>query len=311
MKVLFIDTVHPVLLEGIKGLNYNIVEDYSTSKSELLPKMKEYSGLVLRSRFPIDKEFLKTCTKLKFIGRVGAGMENIDIPFAQEMGIQLISAPEGNRDAVGEHALGMILMLFNKLKSADNEVRKGIWRREENRGLELNGKTIGIIGYGNMGSAFAEKLKGFGVGIMAYDKYKTGFGNENVKEVSLVELQRETDVLSLHIPQAPETIGMVDDDFINGFAKNFHLINTARGKSVNTKSLVNALEKGKIQGACLDVLEFEKSSFENMFDSKIPEEFEYLIASDKVLLSPHIAGWTIESKRKMAETIVEKLKAIH
>ncbi len=310
MKVLVVDTVHPVLIEGIKGLQYEIVEDYSSSKKELISKMGEYLGLVVRSRFPIDQQFLKSCSKLKFIARVGAGMENIDIPCAKEMGIHLISAPEGNRDAVGEHALGMLLMLFNNLKRSDAEVRQGIWKREENRGFELNGKTIGIIGYGNMGSAFAEKLNGFGVEVIAYDKYKSGFGNENVKEVSLEELQQKTDVLSLHIPQAADTLGMVNENFINAFAKNFYLINTARGKSVNTTSLVKALENGKIKGACLDVLEFEKASFENMFDSDIPKEFQYLLESDKVILSPHIAGWTVESNQKMAETIVSKLKAI-
>lgn len=310
MKVLILDTVHPVLLEGLKELNYEIVEDYSSSKMNLLSRMGNYAGLIVRSRFPIDSDFLKACSQLKFIGRVGAGMENIDQPFAREMGIHLISAPEGNRDAVGEHAIGMILMLFNNLKRADLEVRQGIWKREENRGWELSGKTIGIIGYGNMGSAFAQKLKGFDVTVLAYDKYKSGFSDDFVKEVSLEELKLNTDILSLHIPQADDTIGMVDEHFINGFAKGFYLINTARGKSVNSKSLVKALNNGKIKGACLDVLEFEKASFENMFDAEIPEEFQYLMASEKVVLSPHIAGWTVESNQKMAQTIVDKLKAI-
>lgn len=310
MKVLVLDTVHPVLLQGLKELNYEIVEDYSSSKSEILPSMNEYFGLIVRSRFPIDLEFLKAGSQLKFIGRVGAGMENIDQVFAKELGIHLISAPEGNKDAVGEHAIGMILMLFNNLKRADLEVRQGIWKREQNRGLELSGKTIGLIGYGNMGSAFAQKLRGFDVEVLAYDKYKSGFSNDTVKEVSLAELKLNSDVLSLHIPQEPDTLGMVNDEFIDDFAKNFYLINTARGKSVNTRSLVKALESGKIKGACLDVLEFEKASFENMFDSEIPKEFQYLINSEKVVLSPHIAGWTIESNQKMAQTIIDKLKTI-
>lgn len=310
MKVLVIDSVHQDLLQGLRDLNFEIIEDYSTSKEKLIPKLGEYNGLILRSRFPIDKDFLKAASNLKFIGRVGAGMENIDIPFAQKMGIHLLSAPEGNRDAVAEHAIAMILMLFNNLKRADDEVRNGIWRREENRGLELSGKTIGIIGYGNNGSAFAKKLMGFGSEVLAYDKYKKGFSNNIVREVELDELKMKADILSLHIPQNPETINMLNQEFIDGFSKDFYLINTARGKIVNTKALIEALEKGKILGACLDVLEFEKSSFENMFDGEMPAEFQQLIKTEKVILSPHIAGWTQESKQKMAATIIQKLKSI-
>ncbi len=310
MKVLVIDSVHQDLLQGLRDLNFEIIEDYSTSKEKLIPKLGEYNGLILRSRFPIDKDFLKAASNLKFIGRVGAGMENIDIPFAKKMGIHLLSAPEGNRDAVAEHAIAMILMLFNNLKRADDEVRNGIWRREENRGLELSGKTIGIIGYGNNGSAFAKKLMGFGSEVLAYDKYKKGFSNNIVREVELDELKMKADILSLHIPQNPETINMLNQEFIDGFSKDFYLINTARGKIVNTKALIEAIEKGKILGACLDVLEFEKSSFENMFDGEMPAEFQQLIKTEKVILSPHIAGWTQESKQKMAATIIQKLKSI-
>jgi D-3-phosphoglycerate dehydrogenase len=310
LKVLVIDSVHQDLLQGLRDLNFEIIEDYSTSKEKLIPKLGEYNGLILRSRFPIDKDFLKAASNLKFIGRVGAGMENIDIPFAQKMGIHLLSAPEGNRDAVAEHAIAMILMLFNNLKRADDEVRNGIWRREENRGLELSGKTIGIIGYGNNGSAFAKKLMGFGSEVLAYDKYKKGFSNNIVREVELDELKMKADILSLHIPQNHETINMLNQEFIDGFSKDFYLINTARGKIVNTKALIEAIEKGKILGACLDVLEFEKSSFENMFDGEMPAEFQQLIKTEKVILSPHIAGWTQESKQKMAATIIQKLKSI-
>tara|TARA_R110002096_G_scaffold126532_3_gene273660 strand:- start:92987 stop:93925 length:939 start_codon:yes stop_codon:yes gene_type:complete len=310
LKVLVIDSVHQDLLQGLRDLNFEIIEDYSTSKEKLIPKLGEYNGLILRSRFPIDKDFLKAASNLKFIGRVGAGMENIDIPFAKKMGIHLLSAPEGNRDAVAEHAIAMILMLFNNLKRADDEVRNGIWRREENRGLELSGKTIGIIGYGNNGSAFAKKLMGFGSEVLAYDKYKKGFSNNIVREVELDELKMKADILSLHIPQNPETINMLNQEFIDGFSKDFYLINTARGKIVNTKALIEAIEKGKILGACLDVLEFEKSSFENMFDGEMPAEFQQLIKTEKVILSPHIAGWTQESKQKMAATIIQKLKSI-
>lgn len=311
MKVLIVDTVDAILTDGLKQLGYTVEEDYFSPKGGIIQKLDEYDGLVIRSRFPVDQELIEAGEKLKFIARVGAGMENIDIPFAQSKGIHLIKAPEGNRDAVGEHAVGMLLMLFNNLKRADAEVRKGMWRREENRGLELHGKTVGVIGYGQMGSAFAEKLRGFGCRVLAYDKYIFGYGNEFVKEVSLEELQREADIVSLHIPQAEETLGMMDLAFIDAFAKPFYLINTARGKSVKTADLVQGLKSGKVLGACLDVLEYEKASFEDMFSQDLPAAFEYLIKSERVILSPHIAGWTIESNQKMAQTIVDKVKTLN
>ncbi len=308
--MIFIDTVDPLLQNGLSQLGWEVEEDYSSSKEEIANKLHQYQGLVIRSRFPVDKAFLEKAHHLKFIARVGAGMENIDIPFAESKGIHLIKAPEGNRDAVGEHAIGMLLMLFNNLKRADAEVRNGQWRREANRGFELQGKTVGILGYGYMGSAMAEKLQGFGCTVIAYDKYKSNYAPTGVEEVSLAELQDRTDILSLHIPQSAETAGMVNDDFIHAFAKPFYLINTARGKSVRTTALVKALEAGKVKGACLDVLEYEKASFENMFSQQLPEAFEYLIKSDKVILSPHVAGWSFESNIKMAEVILEKIKGL-
>lgn len=323
MKVLIADTVDTILTDGLKAIGYQVTEDYESSKNEVMDKLDEYEGLVIRSRFPVDKELIESGTNLKFIARVGAGMENIDIPFAESQGIHLIKAPEGNRDAVGEHAIGMILMLFNNLKRSDAEVRRGLWRREENRGLELQGKTVGIIGYGQMGSAFAEKLHGFGCKILAHDKYIFGFGNGDVKEVSLEDIQREADIVSLHVPQSEETIGMVDENFIQGFEKPFYLINTARGKSVKTQALVGALKNKKVLGACLDVLEYEKASFEDMFLSpaggdahrmgveNLPGPFRFLIESENVILSPHIAGWTVESNQKMAQTILDKVKSLN
>jgi len=246
---------------------------------------------------------------LKFIGRVGAGLENIDCEFAASKNIALIAAPEGNSNAVGEHALGMLLSLFNKLNKADKEVRNGMWLREENRGVELDGKTIGLIGYGNMGKSFAKKLRGFDVEVLCYD-IQSSVGDENCKQVSLEELQKKADVLSLHTPQTVLTEKMVNTAFIEGFEKNFWLINTARGKSVVTKELVLALKSGKILGAGLDVLEYEKSSFENLFSNdQMPVDFKYLIQAENVLLSPHVGGWTIESKEKLAQTIVSKVKA--
>lgn len=308
MKVLHIDANHSLLIEQLNALGYTNEEAYTTSKEDILAKIQHYDGIVIRSRFSIDKIFIDNATNLKFIGRVGAGLENIDCEYAETKGIKLISAPEGNRNAVGEHALAMLLSLFNKLNKADKEVRQGKWLREANRGIELDGKTVGLIGYGNMGKAFAKKLRGFDVDVLCYD-IKANVGDENARQVSLEELQAKAEVLSLHTPQTPQTLGMVNATFINAFSKPFWLINTARGKSVVTKDLVAALQSRKILGAGLDVLEYEKSSFENLFqDQELPEAFKYLINAENVILSPHVAGWTIESKEKLAQTIVDKIK---
>lgn len=308
MKILIIDTNHPLLKKGLENLGFQCHEDYTSDKEAIINKMQNYDGLVIRSRFSIDKLFLDKAKNLKFIGRVGAGLENIDIAYAEQKGIQLIAAPEGNRNAVGEHTLGMLLSLFNKLNKADREVRQGKWLREENRGIELDGKIVGLIGYGNMGKAFAKKLRGFNVEVLCYDIIPN-VGDENCKQVSLEELQAKVDVLSLHTPETPLTTNMINTNYIDNFSKPFWLINTARGKSVVTKDLVQAIKNGKILGAGLDVLEYEKSSFENLFiKGNLPEAFQYLIKSDKVLLSPHVAGWTVESKEKLAQTIVDKIK---
>ena len=308
MKILHLDTNHPLLIEQLNDLGFQNDEDYTSLKEEVETKISNYDGIVLRSRFTIDKQFLDAATNLKFIGRVGAGLENIDCECAEKKGIVLIAAPEGNRNAVGEHALGMLLSLFNKLNKADAEVRKGKWLREDNRGIELDGQTVGIIGYGNMGKAFARKLQGFSVEVLCYD-IKPKVGDENAKQVSLKEFMERVDVVSLHTPQTPLTLNMINTKFINQFKKPFWFINTARGKSVVTKDLVSALKSGKILGAGLDVLEYEKSSFENLFSSKMPEAFQYLIKAQNVLLTPHVAGWTMESKVKLAQTIVDKIKA--
>ena len=307
MKVLHLDTNHELLINQLNNLGFINDEDYTSSKDDIIAKIHQYDGFIIRSRFSIDKTFLDAATNLKFIGRVGAGLENIDCDYAESKGIYLISAPEGNRNAVGEHALGMLLSLFNKLNKADSEVRQGKWLREENRGIELDGKTVGLIGYGNMGKAFAKKLRGFDVTVLCYD-IKDNVADENAKQVSLKELQQQADVLSLHTPETPLTTNMIDEILINQFKKPFWLINTARGKSVVTKDLVSALQSGKILGAGLDVLEYEKASFESLFSSEMPEAFQYLIDSENVLLSPHVAGWTIESKEKLAQTIVDKIK---
>lgn len=309
MKILHLDTNHPILLEQLNSLGFTNDEDYTSSKAEVIAKIHLYDGLIIRSRFSIDASFLEKAKNLKFIGRVGAGLENIDCSYAKNNGITLIAAPEGNRNAVGEHCLGMLLSLFNKLNKANSEIKKGKWLREENRGVELNGKTIGLIGYGNMGKSFAKKLRGFDVEVLCYD-LKPNVSDDCCKQVSLRELQQKVDVLSLHTPQTELTKNMVNTNFIESFKKNFWLLNTARGTSVVTKDLVNALKSKKILGAGLDVLEYEKTSFEDLFtNDKIPKAFQYLINSNKVLLSPHVAGWTIESKEKLAQTIVDKIKS--
>ena len=308
MKVLHLDTNHPLLLEQFAALGFENREEYTADKNKIEAMIHEYDGIIIRSRFKIDRVFLDKATNLKFIGRVGAGLENIDVAFAEKKGIFLAAAPEGNRNAVGEQALGMLLSLFNNLNKADKEVRNGLWDREGNRGLELDGKTIGIIGYGNTGKAFAKKLQGFEVEVLCVDILEN-VGDQHAKQVSLKELQQRADVLSLHVPETNLTTGMVNTSFIETFTKPFWLVNTARGKCVVTQDLVKALRSEKIRGAALDVLEYEKTSFEDMFsDRSMPEEFNYLIHSDKVLLTPHIAGWTQESKIKLAQTIVDKIK---
>lgn len=310
MKVIHLDINHPLLLAQFTELGFQNDEEYTASKEEVAQKIHEYDGIIIRSRFSLDEAFLKKATKLKFIGRLGAGLENIDLTYAKEREIFLAAAPEGNRNAVAEHTLGMLLSLFNKLNTADQEVRSGKWDREGNRGVELDGKTVGLIGYGNTGKAFAKKLRGFDIEVICYD-ILGGVGDENARQVGIMELQQRSDVLSLHVPQTPETKGMIHTEFINEFQKPFWLLNTARGKCVVTKDLVAALESKKILGAGLDVLEFEKSSFENMFSNNdIPEAFQYLVKAENVILSPHVAGWTIESKEKLAQTIVDKIKAI-
>ena len=307
MKILHLDKNHPLLYNQLNDLGFENDEDYTASKEEVMAKIHLYDGLIIRSRFKIDALFLEKTTRLKFIGRVGAGLENIDCELASKKGIALIAAPEGNRNAVGEHCLGMLLTLFNKLHKANNEVKTKKWLREENRGIELDGKTIGLIGYGNMGKSFAKKLRGFDVEVLCYD-VKENVSDENCTQVSLEELQEKSDVLSLHTPHTALTNQMINSSFIAQMKKNFWLINTARGSAVVTEDLVEGLKSHKILGAGLDVLEYEKSSFEQLFSEQVPEAFQYLIDAKNVLLSPHVAGWTSESYEKLAQTIVNKIK---
>jgi len=306
-KILFVDNSHPILAEILtkNGFQCDYFPDYQ--RNEFIKIIDNYIGIIIRSKIKIDKEILNKASNLKIIGRVGAGMESIDLEYAAQKGVICLNSPEGNRDAVGEHALAMLLCLFNNLKRADLQMREGIRDREGNRGIEIKGKTIGIIGYGNMGSAFAQRLKGFECNVIAYDKYKCGFGNEFVKEVGIDELFDKTDILSLHVPLTEETYYMFDEYFINQFKKGFYLINTARGPVVKTKSLVEYLKIGKIKGACLDVIEYEQSSFEEIQSDNLPDAYLYLTKSENVLLSPHIAGWTVESKFKLAKVLADKI----
>ena len=304
MKILLLDKNHPLITEQLSEKDFVLEEDFSSSYEQVLEKIHLYEGVIIRSRIPLDAHFLEKAKNLKFIARVGAGMENIDIAKAQELGIKLINSPEGNKDAVAEHVIGTLLVLMNRLFISSNEVKKGIWLREENRGEEILGKTFGIIGYGNMGKAVAKRLSGFGCKTIFYD-IKPNLSDEFATQVSLQELQENADILSLHTPLTEDTLYMIDEEFISKMKKNFYFINTARGKNLKTSALVNALKSGKIKGACLDVLEYEKTSFENLETKN--EDLEYLLNSEKVIITPHIAGWTHESKIKLAQVIVDKI----
>ncbi|NND76871.1 MAG: hypothetical protein HKN39_01650 [Flavobacteriales bacterium] len=307
MKVLFIDTVHPVLKEELEKSGHQCIDGTSKQRDELKKEISDVDGVVIRSRIKMDKDFLSNATSLKFIARSGAGMENIDVSYCGSRGISLFNAPEGNRDAVGEHLTGMMLMLFNRLNIIQDEIRENKWLREPNRGVELMGKTIGIIGYGNNGSSFAKKLSGFGCRILAYDKHKKDFTNSYVRESKLKYIQERADIVSFHVPLTEETHYYFNSDFMAKMSKPFYLLNACRGQVVETSVLVEGLKKGKILGACLDVLEYEKFSFEDFMALPPPEEFKYLVNSEKVILSPHIAGWTHASYYKLSEVLLRKI----
>lgn len=307
MKILHLDENHPLLIQQLDRAGFENIQAYTESKSEIESVLKHYDGLVVRSRFPIDASFLAKGTSLKFIARVGAGVENIDQEAAKKLDIELFAAPMGNANAVGEHALGMLLGLMNKLRLAHQSIQAGEWLRETHRGEELEGQTVGIIGYGNMGKSFAKKLLGFDVKEVIYYDIESKKPNAFARQVSLEELQEKATVLSLHTPQTPLTIGMIDAAFLTKMQQPFWLINTARGSAIKTVDLVQALKNGKVKGAALDVLEYEKSSFENLFATEISDDFSYLLATNNVLLTPHVAGWSIESHRKLAEIIVQQI----
>jgi D-3-phosphoglycerate dehydrogenase len=311
MKVLHVDENHPVLVEGLKNLGFQNDLAYKDSLTSILAKIDQYEGLIIRSRFPVNEAFLLNAKKLKFIGRIGAGLENIDIDALKKHNIHLVNSPEGNRNAVGEHTLGMLLNLFNKLLPAHQSVQSGKWEREQHRGVELSGKTIGIIGYGNMGKSFSKKLSGFEVNVLCYDLLPN-VGDENAQQLALEDIQEKCQVISLHTPETPLTQNIIDAAFIDKMKKPFWLLNTARGSAVASEALVEGLKTGKILGAGLDVLAYESKSFSTVFkNGELPDALAYLIAAKNVILSPHVAGWTVESHLLLATTILEKIKKIY
>jgi len=306
MQILIVDLIHEILIEKFE--NQGLKCDYkpNITKKEIWETIENYDGIIIRSKIKLTKDVLERARNLKFIGRVGAGLESIDLDFAKSKGIFCINSPEGNRDAVGEHAIGLLISLLHKINISNLEVKNGIWQRESNRGIEICNKTVGIIGYGNMGSAFAKRLKGFDCKVISYDKYKTNYADENTTEVDLNQIFEHADILSLHTPFTEETKNMFDNNFINKFKKNIYFINTARGKSVKTMDLVENLKTGKILGAALDVLEWESISFEEIFKCET-NELEYLKNANNVILTPHIAGLTNESFYKLSFILADKI----
>jgi D-3-phosphoglycerate dehydrogenase len=303
-QVVFIDTVHPILQQRLENAGYQCIDATHFSKEQCMASIEIAKGIVIRSRFRMDEMFLKNAKSLEFIARSGAGMENIDEAYCESRGIELFNAPEGNRNAVAEHALGMLLNLFRHIKKGDAEVRTGIWDREGNRGVELDGKTVGIIGFGNNGSAFARKLSGFDVQVLAYDKYKKVANLGQVEKASMERIFEEADVVSFHVPQTEETLFWGNADFFNSFAKPIYLLNMSRGKIIKTRDLLDAIDQGKVLGACLDVLEFESTSFSEIDKN---ETLNQLLNHPKVLLSPHIAGWTQESYFLLSDVLADKI----
>lgn len=309
-KVCFLDTTHSLLIHALADAGFEPVPCYDSPLAEVLEKVKDAVGLVIRSRFPVDRRMMDAAPRLQFIARVGSGMENIDHEYAHSRGIHCLNAPEGNRDAVGEHALGLLLAVMNHIVSGDAEVRQGLWRREANRGHEIGGKTVAIIGYGNTGGAFARKLRGFGASVIAYDKYREDYSDEWARQAGMEEVFQSADILSLHVPLTDETYHLVNKEWIARFSRPFWLINTSRGTVVNTHALVNALDSGDILGAGLDVLEYEKRSLEGLSFEAFPEDFRKLAGMPQVVLSPHVAGWTVESNRRLAEVLLAKILAV-
>ncbi len=308
MRVLIADLTHPILQQKLEAAGHTCTLMEHCTYDSLLSAAACHDALVVRSKVVVDSHFLDQARHLRCIGRVGAGMETIDVAHAERLGIRCLNSPEGNRDAVGEHAVGLLLSLFDHIARADKEVRQGLWQREANRGLEVKGRTVGIIGFGNMGAAFAKRLQGFDCTLIAYDKYKpAGYAPAYVEEVSLSQLQQRADVVSLHVPLTDETHHLVDKSFINSFARPFYLINTARGAVVDTPALAAAIEQGRVAGAALDVVEYEDMTRDGIGAGEVPPDWQYLRQSPLTVLTPHVAGWTVESKYKLAAVLADKI----
>lgn len=305
------DTLHPVFSDKLTAAGFDIIPATDIPPEAFPVLLKNPSVLAIRSRFKIDRSFIDACPNLSVIARAGSGMENIDTSYAQIKNIICLNSPEGNRDSVAEHAIGMLLMLMNNLHLAHKQVSEGVWDRISNRGNEINGKTIGIIGFGNTGSALAMRLNSFGCRILAYDKYKSKneITAQGVLAVPPETIYKEADIVSLHLPLNDETRNMVSSEWLNSFSKPIWLINTSRGPIVNTKDLYQAICEGKVRGAALDVLEYEETAFENLQSRNLPDYFYQFVSSGKVVLSPHIAGWTHESNQKIASVLADKILA--
>lgn len=305
MNVLLIDEMHLSILGLLEKEGFQVTYSPDITRPQLLEQIGNYEGLIIRSKTPMDRELLEKATRLQFIGRAGAGLDQLDLAYLKERGVQLFHAAKGNRDAVAEHAVGGILALFNHLPQADQQVRKGIWDREGNRGEELMGKTVGIFGFGNMGKAFSKRLKGFDVRILAYDKYKKGFGSKRVQEASWEAVKKEADLLSIHVPLTDETRGFFTIEELRTFSKPFWLVNTARGEVIRLETLNQALDEGILKGVVLDVLENEKFQ---RFTPAQQEQFARLAQRENVLFSPHVAGWTAESYVKINLVLLKQIK---
>tara|TARA_B100000900_G_scaffold14173_2_gene11393 strand:+ start:1187 stop:2131 length:945 start_codon:yes stop_codon:yes gene_type:complete len=307
MKALLLDDTHPFLEQDLRAGGLQLVREFSALLEELSASHSDAEVLIIRSRMPVDADFLSQFPSLKVIGRLGAGLENIDLAEVEKRGISCQRIPEGNARAVAEHALGMLLSLLNNLPRVHREIKEGKWLREPNKGRELQSLKVGVIGYGIMGSEFAELLANMGVQVLAYDKYKRHYAPKGIQEATLEQLQAEVDVVSLHLPLTDETRGLADVQFFNGFTKPVHFINTARGSIVKTDELLMAMDEGKVLSASLDVLEYEKSSFTSLFRGELPKTLRQLLERENVLLSPHIAGWTKESFEKMGRGLAAKV----
>lgn len=307
MKILIIDDMHISIIPLLEKQGHEVTYQPTIAKEAILGKIADYQGIIIRSKLKLDKHFFEKANQLKFIGRAGAGLDQIDLEEVEKRSIQLFNAPEGNCDALGEHALAMLLSLLNNLKKGDAEIEQGIWNREGNRGYELSNRTIGIIGYGFMGQAFAKKAKSFGCNILAYDKYKTNYSDEYAQQATLSQIFEKCDVLSLHIPLTDETNHWLNESFFKQFQKPFWLINTARGQVLVLNDLIKSLENGLILGAGLDVLENEK--FKTLTEKQL-NTLNKLNNFSNVILSPHVGGWSFESYEKISSVLAKKINGI-